>query len=184
MSLAALVIGLAFGAVLQRSGLSRYDRIANVYRLHDLTVLKVLLSALLTGAIALQVMEALGVGVAPPVALTYGWGNVIGGIVFGVGMALSGFCPGTIAAGAGEGRLDYLIPGALGLFAGAVTYGLVYERVMPILARTARAITLPALLHVEPWLTIVVFGEVALLFFYAIDRRSVSSNVGGAGRGS
>jgi uncharacterized membrane protein YedE/YeeE len=170
MILAPLVIGLAFGWILQRSGLSRYDRIANVYRFTDLTVLKVLGSALVTAAIALQLMRALGVGVAPPIPVTYAWGNLLGGAVFGVGMALSGFCPGTIAAGAGEGRLDYLVPGALGLFTGAVGYGLVYERIMPLLARTARATTLPEVLHVDPWLTVVVFAEIALLAFYVLER--------------
>ena len=49
------VIGVAFGWILQRSGLSRYDRIANVYRFTDLTVLKVLGSALVTAAVALQI---------------------------------------------------------------------------------------------------------------------------------
>jgi hypothetical protein len=170
MTLAPLLIGLAFGWVLQRSGLSRYDRIANVYRFTDLTVLKVLGSALVTAAVALQIMRALGLGVAPPIPMTYAWGNLLGGVVFGVGMALSGFCPGTIAAGAGEGRLDYLVPGALGLLSGAVLYGLLYDRVMPVLARTARATTLPEVVHVEPWLTVVLFAEIALLAFYALER--------------
>jgi uncharacterized protein len=170
MTLAPLVIGLAFGWILQRSGLSRYDRIANVYRFTDLTVLKVLGSGLVTAAVALQVMRTLGIGVAPPVPMTYAWGNLLGGVVFGVGMALSGFCPGTVAAGAGEGRLDYLVPGALGLLAGAVGYGLLYEQVMPVLARTARALTLPEVLHVDPWLTVALFAEIALLAFYALER--------------
>lgn len=170
-SLAPLLIGVAFGVVLQRSGLSRYDRIANLYRFRDLAVLKVLGSALVTAAIALEVMRLAQVGVAPPIPSTYAWGNMLGGVVFGVGMALSGFCPGTVAAGAGEGRLDYLIPGLSGLFAGAVVYGLSYERVMPILARVAHAATLPQVFHVDPWLAIVIFAELAVLGFNAIDRR-------------
>ncbi len=138
MTVAPLVLGFAFGWVLQRSGLSRYDKIANVFRLRDLTVLKVLGTALVTAAVALQIMDALDLWVAPPIPATYAWGNIVGGTVFGVGMALSGFCPGTIAAGAGEGRLDYLVPGALGLYAGALTYGLLYDGIMPVLARGAR----------------------------------------------
>lgn len=171
LGLAPLLIGLAFGVVLQRSGLSRYDRIANVYRFTDLTVLKVLGSALVTAAIALEVMRAAHLGVAPPIPSTYAWGNLLGGAVFGVGMALSGFCPGTVAAGAGEGRLDYLVPGVAGLFAGSIVYGLLYDRVMPIFARAAHAGTLPQLLHIDPWLAVILFAEIALLAFYAIDHR-------------
>jgi uncharacterized membrane protein YedE/YeeE len=169
LNLAPLLIGLAFGVVLQRSGLSRYDRIANVYRFSDLAVLKVLGSALVTAAIALQVMHAAHLEVAPPIPSTYAWGNMLGGVVFGVGMALSGFCPGTVAAGAGEGRLDYLVPGLAGLFAGAVVYGLLYDRVMPLFASAAHAATLADVLHIDPWLAVVLFAEVALLAFYAID---------------
>jgi len=169
LDLAPLLIGVAFGVVLQRSGLSRYDRIANLYRFTDLAVLKVLGSALVTAAIALQVMHAAHLGVAPPIPSTYAWGNMLGGVVFGVGMALSGFCPGTVAAGAGEGRLDYLVPGLSGLYAGALVYGLFYDRVMPYFARAAHAGTLPQLFHVDPWLAVVLFAEIALLGFYAID---------------
>ena len=171
LSLPPLLIGLAFGVVLQRSGLSRYDRIANLYRFRDLAVLKVLGSALVTAALVLQVMHAAHLGVAPPIPSTFAWGNMLGGVVFGVGMALSGFCPGTVAAGAGEGRLDYVVPGLAGLFTGAVVYGLLYDRVMPILARAAHAGTLPELFHIDPWLAVVLFAEIALLGFYALDHR-------------
>jgi uncharacterized membrane protein YedE/YeeE len=177
-SLAPLLIGVAFGVVLQRSGLSRYDRIANLYRFRDLAVLKVLGSALVTAAIALEVMRLAQVGVTAPIPSTYAWGNMLGGVVFGIGMALSGFCPGTVAAGAGEGRLDYLVPGLAGLFAGAVVYGLFYERVMPILARVAHAETLPQVMHVDAWLAIVLFGEVALLGFLALERRRGRARAG------
>ena len=62
----------------------------------------------------------LGVITFPTVPATYIVGNLVGGLIFGVGMALAGFCPGTCAAGAGEGKLDYLIPGLLGFLTGAV----------------------------------------------------------------
>jgi uncharacterized protein len=163
--IAPLVIGFAFGWILQRSGLSRYDRIANVFRFRDLTVMRFLMSALVTAAMGTAILR--GYGDAPvPVPATYALGNVVGGIVFGVGMALSGFCPGTIAAGAGEGRLDYLVPGALGLLAGAVVYGLGYERVMPILARGAREWTLSEVLGVSAPVALVLVVESVLLALY------------------
>ncbi|HVY45812.1 MAG TPA: YeeE/YedE thiosulfate transporter family protein, partial [Minicystis sp.] len=98
---------------------------------------------------------------------TYLAANATGGGVFGVGMALAGFCPGTVAVG--EGRLDDLVPGALGLHAGAVVDGLADDRVRPWIARLAALgpVGLADLLRVEPWLVVALFVELAALGFYA-----------------
>lgn len=167
-----LLIGVAFGWTLQRAELSHYERIVGVFRFRDLTVLRFLLTALVTASIGITFLQTIGLTGNVPVPPTYVAGNVVGGAVFGVGMALSGFCPGTIAAGAGEGRLDNLVPGSLGLLVGAVLYGLAYERIMPRLATVARLgeVTLPSVLHVEPWLVVLVFAEVTLLVF-SLTRR-------------
>jgi uncharacterized protein len=171
-TVAPLLVGLAFGGLLQKAGLSRYDRIVNVFRFRDLAVLKFLLSALVTASIGIRILQDLGLATIVPIPTTYVVGNLLGGLVFGVGMALSGFCPGTVAAGAGEGRLDYLIPGGLGLYTGALVYGLMYERIVPALSRWGHvgAVTLATLLHVEPWLVIVLFAELATVTFYLIER--------------
>jgi hypothetical protein len=171
-TLAPLLIGFAFGWLLQKAGLSRYERIVNVFRFRDLAVLKFLLSALVTGAVAIRALQGLGLAGAIPVPTTYLVGNLVGGIVFGVGMALSGFCPGTVAAGAGEGRLDYLVAGGVGLLTGALVYGLAYEAIIPALSRWGRvgATTFAELLHVEPWLVVALLAELALLTFYIIER--------------
>jgi hypothetical protein len=172
IALAPLAIGFGFGWSLQKAGLAHYDRIVNVFRLRDLSVLKFLLTALVTAAVGIRVLQDAGLAVNVPIPTTYLLGNVIGGLVFGAGMALSGFCPGTVAAGAGEGRLDYLVPGGLGLYTGAVVYGLIYQRVMPTLFRAGNlgASTFAKLLTVEPWLVIALFVELAMLTFYVIER--------------
>lgn len=170
--IAPLLIGFAFGWTLQRTELSKYERIVGVFRFRDLTVLRFLLTALVTASVGIGLLRAFGLAVAVPIPATYVSGNLVGGAIFGVGMALSGFCPGTVAAGAGEGRLDNLVPGVLGLLTGAVVYGLSYEKIMPRLATSLRLgeVTIPALLHVEPWLVVIVFAEVAILIF-ALTRR-------------
>jgi hypothetical protein len=134
--LPALVIGFCFGWLLEKAGLSRYDRVVNVFRFRDLAVLKLLLSALLVGAVGIRSMIALGLATSVPIPATFLVGNFGGGLLFGVGMALSGFCPGTIAAGIGEGRLDYLIPGSLGLVTGALIFGALYRTLFPMLSRS------------------------------------------------
>lgn len=169
---APLAIGFAFAWLLQRAGLSRYDRIANVFRFRDLAVMKFLLSALVTGAVGLRVLDSLGFVGDLPVPTTYVAGNLGGGVVFGVGMALSGFCPGTVAAGAGEGRLDYLVPGMLGLFAGALVYGMAYDSVMPAVTKAwnAGSVTFDALARADAIWVVIVLAEVTGLLFYALER--------------
>ncbi len=174
-AVAPVAIGFAFGWLLQKAGLSRYERVVNIFRFRDFTVLKFLLSALLTAAIGIRLLQGLGLATDVPVPSTYFAGNLLGGLVFGVGMALSGFCPGTVAAGAGEGRLDYVIPGGFGLYIGAILYGLAYDRLVPALSLgRLGAVTLPQMLHVEPWLVIVLFAELSLLTLYVIERRSLT----------
>ena len=171
-TLAPLFIGFGFGVCLQRAGLAHYDRIVNVFRFRDLTVLKFLLTALVTAAVGIRTLQSFGLAPVVPLPTTFLLANLVGGLIFGVGMALSGFCPGTVAAGAGEGRIDYLIPGGLGLYTGAVVYGLEYERVMPWLTRFGNLgnVTFAGLLHVEPWLVVLLFAELTLLVFYVIER--------------
>lgn len=166
----AAVVGFAFGWLLQKAGLSRYERIVGVYRFEDLAVVKVLLTALVVGAACLRALTALGLAGAVPIPATYFAGNVAGGVLFGIGMALSGFCPGTVAAGAGEGRLDYLIPGMLGLVAGALIFGVVYPWVLPLVSVDVRpGLTIARWLGADPWLVLLVLTQVVLLVFYAIE---------------
>ena len=170
-TIAPLLIGFAFGWLLEKAGLAHYERIVNVFRLRDFAVLQFLLSALVTAAIGIRILHGLDPRVDLPVPATYLGGNLLGGLVFGIGMALSGFCPGTVAAGVGEGRLDYLIPGGLGLYAGSVAFGVAYERFMPTLSRWGRmgVITLADWLRVEPWLMVALFAELSLLTFYLVE---------------
>jgi hypothetical protein len=176
---APLLIGFAFGWFLQKAGLSRYERIVNVFRFRDLAVLQFLLSALVTAALGIRILQDLGLAGAVPIPTTYVAGNLLGGLVFGVGMALSGFCPGTVAAGAGEGRLDYLVAGGLGLYAGALVYGLGYEQIMPTLSSWAHAgtVTFATMLHVEPWLVILLFFELVVVIFYLVERGGLTGVV-------
>jgi hypothetical protein len=87
-------------------------------------------------------------------------------------MAMAGFCPGTAAAGAGDGKLDYLIPGVLGFLTGAAIYGLTYQQVQPaIMAITNYGnVVIPDLWNLSPFLTVLTFALMALLLFYLIDR--------------
>jgi hypothetical protein len=167
----ALVLGVVFGFLLNKAGLTSYHKIVNVFRLTDMAVLKFMMSGLAVAMIGLYAMRGLGWIEFPTIPSTYVVGNLVGGLVFGVGMALAGFCPGTAVAGAGEGKLDYLIPGLLGFFVGAAAFGLTYPSVFPQISRLAAygSATLGQLWNVDSWLLITVFTLMSLFLFYLID---------------
>lgn len=168
----ALVLGVFFGFALNKAGLTKYNKIVNVYRFTDMTVLKFMMTALVVSMSGLYALRGLGLITFPNVPTTYIVGNLVGGVIFGFGMALSGYCPGTAAAGAGEGKLDYLIPGLLGFLVGAVIYGLTYEKVFPMISALANYgnTTMPDLWNLSPFLTILTFTLISLLLFYMIER--------------
>jgi hypothetical protein len=87
----ALILGLAFGFLLNKAGLTKYHKIVNVFRLTDLSVLKFMMSALVVAMIGLYGLRQVGLITFPAIPATYVVGNVLGGLVFGVGMALTGY---------------------------------------------------------------------------------------------
>ncbi|MEZ4645320.1 MAG: YeeE/YedE thiosulfate transporter family protein [Chloroflexota bacterium] len=168
----ALILGLFFGLALQKAGLTKYHKIVNVFRFTDFAVLKFMMSALIVSMTGLYTLKWMGIVTFPNVPATYVAGNVIGGLIFGFGMAVTGYCPGTCAAGSGEGKLDYLVPGLLGFLTGAAIYGLTYQQVFPKISAIANygAAIMPDLWHVSAALVIIFFTLVSLLLFYLIDR--------------
>lgn len=168
----AFVLGIAFGFALNKAGLTKYHKIVNVFRFTDMAVLKFMMTALVVAMIGLYTLRGLGLVTFPAPPATYVVGNLVGGLIFGVGMAMAGFCPGTAAAGAGDGKLDYLIPGVLGFLTGAAIYGLTYQQVQPAIMGIAYYgnVVIPDLWNLSPFLTVLLFTLMSLLLFYLIDR--------------
>ena len=167
-----LILGVFFGFSLNKAGLTKYNKIVNVFRFTDMAVLKFMMTALIVSMSGLYALRGLGLVTFPNVPPTYVVGNLVGGLIFGVGMALSGYCPGTCAAGAGEGKMDYIVPGVLGFLTGAVIFGLTYQQVFPpinAIANYGNAI-IPELWNVSAFLFIVMFSLMSVLLFYMIDR--------------
>jgi hypothetical protein len=89
--LIALVLGLFFGLSLQKAGLTKYHKIVNVFRFTDMAVLKFMMTALIVSMTGLYTLKWMGIIAFPSVPATYIAGNVIGGLIFGVGMAFTGY---------------------------------------------------------------------------------------------
>ncbi|MCJ7724449.1 MAG: YeeE/YedE family protein [Anaerolineales bacterium] len=89
--LVALILGVFFGLTLNKAGLTKYNKIVNVFRFTDLAVIKFMLTALVVAMTGLYTLKALGMITFPNIPATYIVGNLAGGLIFGVGMALAGY---------------------------------------------------------------------------------------------
>lgn len=87
----ALVMGVGFGFSLNKAGLTSYKNIANQFRFTDMTILKFMMTAIVVAMIGLYGFRGLGWVTFPTVPATYIVGNLIGGLIFGVGMAGAGY---------------------------------------------------------------------------------------------
>ncbi len=126
----ALLIGFAFGFVLERAGFGRSTKLAAQFYLTDLTVFKVMFGAIITAMLGLVV--AAGVGLvdlaalsAQAVSFTYLWPMLFGGLLLGVGFIVSGYCPGTSIVASASGNLDGVATVG-GVVVGSVLYGELY----------------------------------------------------------
>jgi uncharacterized membrane protein YedE/YeeE len=119
-----LVLGLLFGVglgfLLQKGGVAKYEVLMGQFLLTDFTVIKVMLTAICVGMIGVFSLRALGLVELHVKPARYA-ANIAGGLLFGVGLALLGYCPGTGVVALGQGNYD-AIAGILGLMAGSYVY--------------------------------------------------------------
>jgi uncharacterized protein len=115
-----LAFGIAFGFLLQKGGVAKYHILLGVLLLEDFTVVKVMLTAVIVGCIGIFSLHALGL-IKLHVKPTRYAANILGGLVFGVGFALIGYCPGTGAAALGQGNWD-AVAGVAGLMVGSYLF--------------------------------------------------------------
>jgi len=169
-----LFTGIIFGFLLQRGRVLRYDKQLGALRLQDMTIIKFMLSAVMVGMVGIYLFHDLGMISKMDIKTASIGGNAIGGLIFGVGWALLGYCPGTQIGAIGEGRWD-AIWGVLGMLAG----GVVYAEAYPFLKKTVLTwgdfgkITLPQALGVNHWFVIPLFVVGGLLFFSYLERKGL-----------
>jgi len=164
--LLGLLTGIAFGFLLQKAGVTNYDMIIGQLLLTDFTVVKVMLSAVLIGMIGVYSMKLARIAHLHCRSGSIG-STVVGGLIFGAGFALLGYCPGTAAGAVGTGALDALF-GAVGIAIGAG----IFARLYPILASTILnrgafpAETVPELIGIRPVVVVAGVAVMILLLFW------------------
>ncbi len=120
-----LIFGFLFGAILQYSKLNKFDTISGMAMLSNFTMAKAIAVAIGFGMLLVNIEIGLGFASYHIKPLLLG-GIIAGGVIFGTGMAILGYCPGTLAISLGEGSIDAFI-GILG----ALTGGIVYTILVP-----------------------------------------------------
>ena len=167
----ALVIGIAFGWVLEQSGMGSAKKLAGQFYLRDLTVFKVMFTAILTAMLGVFWLGWLGFVDVSRIYVpeTFLIPQLVGGIVFGAGFAVAGLCPGTSCVSAATGRLDGLAVMA-GMFAGVSGTGVLFERIAVFYASTPRgALTLPDLVGLPYGAVVCAIVLIAIAGFRASE---------------
>jgi hypothetical protein len=159
-----LLFGIVFGFLLQKGGVTDYNVIIGQLLLTNFTVLKVMLSAVIVGMIGFHILKHYGYVKSHAAEGSLG-SNVPGGLIFGIGFALLGYCPGTVAGAAGTGAVDALIGGIGGLLIGAAVFVEIYPKIKGILDKGAfPVVTVPEFLRLNQWVTILLM-EVVMIGF-------------------
>jgi len=166
-----LGFGILFGFLLHKGGATKYDVIVGQLLLTDFTVVKIMLSAVATGMIGIYFMKSLGW-----IKLSLKSGsvgkNVIGALIFGVGFAVLGYCPGTIAGAIGNGYLDAITGGLAGIVLGTWIFAVMYPKLKDGIMKKGDFgdITIPRLLKVNDWVVVVPAVTLIVLLLFWIEK--------------
>lgn len=166
-----VLTGVIFGFLLQRAHVTRYSTIVGQFLLKDFTVLKVMGTAIVVGAIGIFGMKAMGMDFPMHVKSATLLANALGGLIFGVGMVVLGYCPGTGIAAIGDGS-RHAIFGLFGAIVGAGVYAEMHAWLNTHLNKVIDLgkATFPSETGLSPWWFILATGVIAVALFVAIER--------------
>jgi len=167
------VTGIIFGFLLQKGRVIRYDKQLGALRLIDMTIVKFMLSTILMAMVGVYLLKDLGIAKLSVKPTILG-GNIIGGLIFGFGWGLLGYCPGTSLGALGEGRWDAAW-GILGMLTGAA----IFAEAFPVLKNSVLKwgvygkITIPQILGINHWIIIVLFVIISILLFRWFEKKGM-----------
>ncbi len=172
MLVLGFITGVAFGFLLQKGRVAKFRVIVGQFLLKDWTVFKVMLTAVAVGAIGVWTMVAMGWASLSIKPTAFG-GVIVGAILFGTGMAIFGYCPGTSVAACGEGRRDAMV-GVVGMLAGAFVYVAAFPALQSLVNGLGNLgeVTLPAVTGLSPWIFVAALAFAAFLVAASVQRRA------------
>ena len=170
--LSGFLIGVVFGFLLSKGGVTEDDVILNQLLLKDFTVLKIMLTAVLFGMIIVYLTKKIGFAELHPKEC-YTGSIIVGGLVFGAGFAILGYCPGTAPGAVGSGSVNAIF-GIMGFLIGSGVFAKFYPRIKKgFMKKGLGKITIPEFLNVKPWYIIIVFDILIVLFLYFLEMNNL-----------
>lgn len=127
-----LVLGVLFGIVFVKAEVISWYRIQEMFRLHSFHIYGVIGTAVVVGMFSVWLIKKLNVKTAQNETVVFHekkfhWGNVIGALIFGLGWALTGACPGPLFAQIGSGFLVVAVT-LISAIGGTWVYGILRDR--------------------------------------------------------
>ncbi len=171
-----LLTGIAFGLLLYKVGATRYSRVMGMLTLQDTKIMKFAFTTIAVGCLIYGIAALAGVTVLETRIMPYlGGAHILGGIMFGTGLGVTGLCPGTCAAKAGghSGNKRFSAPVAIiGLVVGVIAYAYAKQPLIDagVIASTPRMLTLHGYLGLPYGVVAVVFGAAVLAIVLIVDR--------------
>jgi uncharacterized protein len=158
-----LLTGFLFGFFLQKGRVAKFRVIMGQFLLRDFTVAKIMVTAIAVGAAGFWTLTAFGMATLQVKTAALG-GVIVGAVLFGIGIAILGYCPGTGVAACGEGRRDAMV-GVGGMFFGAFAYVLLYPALKSLINALGNLgnVTLPQVTRLPAWTYVVALAVAALL---------------------
>jgi len=172
----ALIVGIGFGWVLERSGMGSARKLMGQFYLTDLTVFKVMFTAIITAMLGIFWLGWIGFLDIARIYIpeTYVLPQLVGGVIFGVGFATAGLCPGTSCVSAVTGRGDG-VAAVLGMLTGVLVAGVFFSVLEPFYLSTPHGtFTLPALIRAPYGAVVFAIVAIAIAGFHlaeAIEQR-------------
>ena len=167
--LLGLVTGVLFGVLLQKGQVAKFSVIVGQFLLKDWTVAKIMGTAVVVGSVGVHALVANGHANLHVKPFLVG-GVLLGGVCFGVGMAVFGYCPGTGVAACGEGRRDAMV-GVLGMLAGALAFVVAFPALQPVIKGLGDLgkVTLPGVTGTSPWLWVAGLVGIGIAAFVLLS---------------
>ena len=168
-----LITGVVFGFLLQKGRVIRFEKQIGALLIKDMTIFKFMLSSILVGMVGIFILSDMGIITFSHKPLNVG-AVVIGAILFGIGWAVMGFCPGTSVAAVGEGRVH-----ALFAIAGMLVGAAVFAELYPFLQATVMAwqdfgkISLPGALGISRWVLVPIFWAATIGLFVVFEKNGL-----------
>lgn len=168
--ISALVFGFIFGLLLHRGGVTNYNVIVNQFRFKDFTVLKIMLTAIVIGGIGVLVLHGMN-HANYHIKSANMPGVALGSAIFGIGMVVYGYCPGTALAATATGSL-HALAGIVGMLVGGILYAFSFTWLQDHLLKLGDLgkIRLPDVTGIPDAGWLAILAVVAAAVFYGLHR--------------